>query len=497
MDCETLEEIEVINLKTKTDKKPFWNCSVQQKSTQIWLPTQLEPTGSTQYWKTWKPVEEQEVINHPIQSSLKVDPLDDFTHQTRKVRFYPNKLQKELFNKCFNIHRYFYNKAVHEINTRFDSRKKEFIDSPTCVIEACNQEKDKDSFLCKKHQKRKLPWKLGITYFTISKLILKSDKEIKNTPDEWQSEVPYDTRNLAIKAAVSAYTACIANLQNGNIKKFRLQYKQKNRQRRIFWVDDKALKIRDNNCFIFLKRLKTNSQLRLRNKMKDRLPDNNTSDLKIQYVNGAYYLLFSSPKEQKEVDQKHDIIALDPGVRTFQTGYSPDNMVIKMGEERTAKLRELHKKIDHLRSIKSHYKGKTKRNIEKRLDKLSSKVSNIVHDLHCQSASMLTKTFKNIFLPEFGTSKVLDGSKLHSSTNRMMGTLSFYKFKCKLQQLGDKYGSNVFIVNESHTTMTCTNCGYLNKNVNGLKTIVCPDCNISIDRDISGSRNIYLKNLEY
>ena len=35
MDCETLEEIEVINLKTKTDKKPFWNCSVQQKSTQI------------------------------------------------------------------------------------------------------------------------------------------------------------------------------------------------------------------------------------------------------------------------------------------------------------------------------------------------------------------------------------------------------------------------------------------------------------------------------
>lgn len=495
MDCETLEEIKILDLKIKSDKKPFWNCSVQQKSNQIWQPTRLEPTGSNQYWKTWNPVEEQEAVNHPIQSSLKVDPLDKFTHQTRKVRFYPSKIQKELFNKCFNIHRYFYNKAVYEINTRYDSRLKEFIDSATCVI--CDKPKEDKSFLCKKHQKRKLPWKLGITHFTLSKLILRPDKEIKNTPDEWQSEVPYDTRSLAIKDAVSAYTACTANLQNGNIKKFRLQYKQKNRQRRIFWVDDRALKIRDNNCFIFERRLKDNSQLRFRSKMKKRLPEKNTNDLKIQYVNGAYYLVFSSPKEQIQTNQKHDTIALDPGIRTFQTGYSPDNMVIKMGEERTAKLRELHKKIDHLRSIKSQYKGKTKRNIEKRLDKLSFKVSNIVHDLHCQSASMLTKTFKNILLPEFGTSKMLDGSNLHSSTNRMMGTLSFYKFKCKLQQLGDRYFSNVFIVDESHTTMTCTNCGYLNKNVNGLKTIVCPDCNIIIDRDISGSRNIYLKHLEY
>ena len=47
----------------------------------------------------------------------------------------------------------------------------------------------------------------------------------------------------------------------------------------------------------------------------------------------------------------------------------------------------------------------------------------------------------------------------------------------------------------SYTTRTCTNCGYLNK-VGACKTIDCKGCDLKIDRDFNGARNIYLKGLD-
>ena len=75
--------------------------------------------------------------------------------------------------------------------------------------------------------------------------------------------------------------------------------------------------------------------------------------------------------------------------------------------------------------------------------------------------------------------------------------LNHYEFRQKLLTKSRDYNSLVLECNEAYTTKTCTNCGCLNEEIKGKKIFRCPnnDCNLIIDRDINGSRNILLRNL--
>ena len=47
-------------------------------------------------------------------------------------------------------------------------------------------------------------------------------------------------------------------------------------------------------------------------------------------------------------------------------------------------------------------------------------------------------------------------------------------------------------VNESYTSKTCTHCGCIN-DVGSSKVYSCKSCNLVIDRDVNGARNIFIK----
>ena len=50
-------------------------------------------------------------------------------------------------------------------------------------------------------------------------------------------------------------------------------------------------------------------------------------------------------------------------------------------------------------------------------------------------------------------------------------------------------------VDESFASQCCTLCGVLSKEYDKKRTKNCPCCGIKIDRDVNGSRNIYLKSI--
>jgi len=79
-------------------------------------------------------------------------------------------------------------------------------------------------------------------------------------------------------------------------------------------------------------------------------------------------------------------------------------------------------------------------------------------------------------------------------TKRMMTMFSFYTFKSKLMWKCKLHNKKLFIVDESYTSKTCTNCGVIN-DIKGRETLKCNDCNFSIDRDVAGARNIFIKNV--
>jgi putative transposase len=85
--------------------------------------------------------------------------------------------------------------------------------------------------------------------------------------------------------------------------------------------------------------------------------------------------------------------------------------------------------------------------------------------------------------------------KINKKTTRNMLGLCHFKFLEKLKFKCNEYQRNLIIVSEEYTSKTCGNCGKINDKLGGSKTFNCNKCNVSIDRDINGARNILIKYL--
>jgi putative transposase len=132
--------------------------------------------------------------------------------------------------------------------------------------------------------------------------------------------------------------------------------------------------------------------------------------------------------------------------------------------------------------------------MKQRHKKFHDKVKNIAKNLHYETANILVKNFKTIFLPTFQTHSMATSDTLTSRTKRSLQGLSHYQFQQRLIHTGYKHRSNVFLVDESFTTKTCGQCGKLN-DVGGDKIYNCSSCHYTCSRDVHGARNILLKTL--
>jgi putative transposase len=212
--------------------------------------------------------------------------------------------------------------------------------------------------------------------------------------------------------------------------------------------------------------------------------------------NTKYYILITKTRETAYKKAKYNTVALDPGVRTFETFYSPNGLVGKLGDKLNLRIRFLHERIDKLLSLKSKAGKRTKRNIKIRINKLRDKIKEIVRDQHWKISSFLCENFENIIIPQFGVKEMSkkDGRTIGKKTTREMLSLCHGSFLEKLQYKCSENQRNLYIVTEEYTTKTCGGCGEVNE-VGSSKTYKCAKCNIKIDRDYNGARNIYLKAL--
>ena len=168
-------------------------------------------------------------------------------------------------------------------------------------------------------------------------------------------------------------------------------------------------------------------------------------------------------------------------------------MTLKVGT-RQKKVREFQNKLDHFQSLRSrklikssHYKRKQ--------SKLWFRFNNLVDDLHYQTISFLTSTFKNIFLPSFESQEIV--RKNHSrSSRRNLLNLKHYRFKQRLlDKCSLKRYSSTWICTEEYTSKTCGRCGEL-ASIQANEVFDCNSCSLRIDRDINGARNILLKQIK-
>jgi putative transposase len=190
------------------------------------------------------------------------------------------------------------------------------------------------------------------------------------------------------------------------------------------------------------------------------------------------------------------VIALDPGVRTFLTGYDGES-IFELGKGDIGRIQRLCSHLDFLMRKAAKACRKQMRRMYKAASRIRIRVRNLIDECHKQIDNYLTIQYKVIFLPTFETSQMVVKStrKLNTKTARAMLTWASYRFKTFLKSLAQRRGVIVVDVNESYTSKTCTACGFVHEKLGGSKIFKCPNCGHKHDRDWDGARNILIRAL--
>ena len=464
------------SISKERDSSPFWKTCLEETYQQLWLPIETDlqdldlTCSNTSLIDLKYPLKFcQMMTSKNLSKNLQPTSFrslqfsqPDITDQDpikfcRKIRFYPNEQQVKLFNKCLGGSRFFYNKAINILKER--------------------------------------GVKGLLTRAALRPLVMQSDNDVlDDDPMVWQKEIPYDTRQEAIADAITAYKGCLTKLKQKQITHFDVRFKSKKKMTsQSFRVNRKTL----NGLSFFPQRLGKNKKIRVRKRDREKFFENEVTDgnFIIMKTRPSYWYLCLPRTREKPVYENpaYNSVFLDPGVRTFQTMYSPDGVCGKI-DACKSDLNHLSNKHDMLWSISSKKETttKTKKSIRERCARVRNKIKNKINDLHWQTCSFLCSTFQNIFIPSFEVSEMVKGSPLGSSITRKMLQLSHGKFKERLLYYAKTHSRNVYIVGEEYTTKTCGCCGN-EQTMGGLKTYNCSNCNTQIDRDYNAARNICLK----
>jgi len=326
---------------------------------------------------------------------------------------------------------------------------------------------------------------------------------------DWITAVPYDVRERGFNDAWLAYES--VNHSNRSGEAAELKFRKKNHLQSIVITEKNT---RSNTFYpTFLGKITCNKSL------------SSAGDTRLTHDNKGYYLnaIEKSSKrllavtmfgtislknydplptlDKQEIHKTDSIIALDPGVRTFMTSYTP-NSTSDIGNGACTRLYRLRNLQARLRNKMKRVNSKKKRSIKKAHERISLKIKHLVDELHWKSINYITK-YDNVILPEFNVSKMIrrvnskgQRRKITKRTVKEMLLLRHYQFR---QRLAEKIKASnckrLWIVNEAYTSKTCGACGSIHDKLGGNKTFICPTCNVKLGRDVNGARNIFLKHV--
>ena len=212
---------------------------------------------------------------------------------------------------------------------------------------------------------------------------------------------------------------------------------------------------------------------------------------------GGYYLAIPTYREpKKRTDQT--LCSLDPGARTFLTGYDPRGSTFDIGTELT-KLQKKRKYSEQLASKIREFRSRKRNeryNLKQRRLNLETKITNMIKDCHHKVGKWLTENYANILLGKINTANIInkEGRNINGKASENLKLWSHFKFRQRLENKAMKAGAKFFACCEAWTSKTCTSCGRLNHNLGSAKVFSCLHCGLVIDRDVNGARNILLKN---
>ena len=296
-----------------------------------------------------------------------------------------------------------------------------------------------------------------------------------------------NTVKEAITEAINAQQIGFAQLKVGLIKRFELKFKSRKKPRQTINLKNDILSA---NGVLAPRNLKLNTPLKSTKR-------GDFKGLTLTTTGGLFYLIYTEDIVYNPEVENQDlkIVALDPGVRTFQTIFSSNGVFGKFGEEALKRLAKLCHKADRIQSKIAKTKNQS------RIDYLrmwqhrtTLKIRNLRKELHHKISRFLVDNFDVILLPCFNTSEMVKKKdrKINKSTTRSMLNFGHYEFKELLKFKANKFGKKLIVVSEAYTSKTVSWTGEIINNLGGRKVIKSQD-DVKLDRDLNGARGILIK----
>lgn len=468
------------------------------------------------------------------------DPEDTLT-RSRKIRLFPTTKQKEYFNKCFGTTRYLYNKTIHAFKQSIEKQKDKFIKKATktgCIKMMTIKTKSKSKsgsktkkkvktvskqccktlhseFFCKKHSKSKVPYRITTNFVYWRNKLVKPNNKLSDK-EKWLKDMPFDTRQLAIRNALGGIKSAFTNLKRGHIKHFDMKFKSKKKNSQLFFIDFRALK---STMHLWKKleeplRFKKKEKKWIDNLMKKKGLKNMTI---IREKTGKYFMLVPYVQRMHKKKPEKKVVSIDPGVITFHTFYSPDGECGKIGDGLSKSFEKHNELICETQShIANLLKGKNEmkkekpsadktmymklfrkdiKRLRKKLVRIRSHIKNSIKDMHQKAIKYYCENYKYIILPDFDAVRIARKFKrqgMHKQARKTM-ELSHRTFIQRLKTKVNTYENcRLFLVGEHYTSQTCGKCGILNKNIGRDRILNCFDCKYNADRDMNAARNILI-----
>ena len=511
-----LKILDQASILKEKDLIPFWNMQSMEISKKLWLPTKIDYVDSVlsssktsfqnnQMGKSWFSIEKKlplkknlsmtsfqlsqfslpdSMDSGAVKSKIKSENKqkeEEKKIKTLKFRIFPSEKEKEDIHLMFDQFRWYYNSSLTIFYLHYGYDK---------ILNKNKYSNTSFRDILRKYRYEETT----VNNLTFKDFIYDDKRNELMIPEWWKNNVHSRLPRGAVNKFISSINSSITNYKNKNINNFQMHFISKK-------SNTQYLHFEDSSYPSIFKHIKSTYWYRTKDRkrkfisLKDVSCQKRGIEIIYEKDTNKYFLHYpvdidwfpdddmrndSQVKFTNPEDPK--IISLDPGVRKFLVGYDPSGKSIFIGDGASKELTELLYTVDKLEN--KRYKLL-----------LWRKIKNLVNELHWKTVSFLIKNYDIILLPDFRTSEMVKKKKLSRMTKRLMLMFSFHGFKKKLSWKCITSNKKLIIVDESFTSCTCTNCGMIN-NTKGKENLKCVKCNLEIDRDVAGSRNIMIKSLK-
>ena len=473
--------------------KPFWNdsCSIFSSKFSRPYPVDIEKHDlhsksqetSRKSWfsiKTLVTLQGNNVkFSSETISSLRPESKKELTRAT-KIKLNPSKTWIKTLNRWLGTSRWTYNRCLDLFKTKKCKMSRKDFRSKVIGSHNYGVPKKRTGKSKKKRGKNRGNW---------GKKAVKVRTESKTS---WVLETPMEIRDGAMDDLIKAFESNMAKKKINPEHHFDLSFRSRKSVQTIK-IPGKCVK----EGKFFKSFVGTSASLGSYEDFKDF-----HGEIKIQKdrIGDLYMIVIkkvtSSDRHVNPNDLK--VVALDPGVRTFNTSIDSDGSILEFAPGEISRIYRLCHYMDLLQSKAfdvTKYKSRSRYRMRKAWHRSIKRIKDLVTEVHRKSVNLLCSKYDVIFLPRFESSEMCNRAGRHISkkTARAMMTWSHFRFKELLKSKALETGSIVVDVTEEYTSKTCSCCGNIHSRLGSSKVFSCPSCGIIMDRDVNGARNILFK----